>query len=66
MVKGWLFCRVALVNPAYEKKVPRREKACVKTMMVYSLFRVIVYTFILQARHLRSVDHHGSGMLFLK
>jgi type I restriction-modification system DNA methylase subunit len=43
-----------------------RMESDVKTMMVYSLFRVIVYTFILQARHLRSVDHHGSGMLFLK
>ena len=43
-----------------------RGEAFVKTMMVYSLFRVIVYTFILQIHHLRSVDHHRSDMPFLK
>ena len=48
------------------KGIWSRIESDVKTMMVYSLFRVIVYTFILQARHLRSVDHRGSGMLFLK
>jgi len=32
----------------------RRELACVKTMMVYKLFRVIVYTFIKQAGYLGS------------
>ena len=30
---------------AYQKKASCREQACVKTMIVYTLFEVIVYTF---------------------
>ena len=57
----------AQIQPDPQSLAPNyRGNASVKTMMVYNLCRVIVYTFILQIHHLRSVDHHRSDMLFLK
>ena len=42
------------MDSADELILIRTEGACVKTMMVYMLFRVIVYTFIKQAGYLGS------------